>query len=772
MGVEIKSANIIYGQSLKKQKVNLSAHKKEASEIWGVLQKINNGYMPQFRRIKNCQICEYNEKCKNLAIEKDDLSLLNGISTKEIERWNNKGIFTVNQLSYNFRPRRKRKQNINYKKRNIFELRALAIRENKIYVYELPKTIDATKVEIYWDIEGIPETKSFYLIGVLISENGELTKHQFWAGNKKEEKEIFLKFLQLIEKLGDYTIYCYGNYEIQYLKFMQANVVDSKYHSIIIELIDKSLNLLKYFSYNIYVPVYGNGLKEIGNYFGLKWTNEKITGINSIVVRKEWESTKCKQLKNDILQYNYEDCKNLYHVKQFIKLIIEKKHTSDFSFKVEYEDVYDKNTRFGILEKKFANTNFEFILNASYFDYQHDRVFVRDSKKRRNKRKLPNNPYPRKPIGRTNQVIEFKKSKCICCTNKDIGKISREKSKKVVDIKFNESGVKKWITKYVSYEYYCSNCNYSFVPKEYASIKEHYGHSLKSWVIYQHFVNTLSFGEINKNLELLFKIKLTKTSGHSFKKYFNDFYSETFKKLLSKIIASPVVYVDETPFKLLSGEVYGWIFTNGQEVVSLFKTTRKGDFLKELLKDFNGVLVTDFYVAYNSLKCKQQKCLIHLIRDFNDDLLKNPFDIELKQITQKFTILLKTIVKAIEKFGLCSNKLSIYKTDVAQYFDFIRNSNFKSKIAQQYQERIIKNESMLFTFIEFDNVSWNNTFAEHAIKLLAVHRNKNVKFFKESRMEEYLMIMSLYQTCAYKNINFLHFLLSKETDIDNFCGQK
>ena len=33
LGIEIKSANIIYGQSLKKQKVNLSAHKKEASEI-------------------------------------------------------------------------------------------------------------------------------------------------------------------------------------------------------------------------------------------------------------------------------------------------------------------------------------------------------------------------------------------------------------------------------------------------------------------------------------------------------------------------------------------------------------------------------------------------------------------------------------------------------------------------------------------------------------------------------------------------------------------
>jgi hypothetical protein len=39
-----------------------------------------------------------------------------------------------------------------------------------------------------------------------------------------------------------------------------------------------------------------------------------------------------------------------------------------------------------------------------------------------------------------------------------------------------------------------------------------------------------------------------------------------------------------------------------------------------VLKDFRGVLVSDFYAAYDSLTCEQQKCLIHLIRDMNTDL--------------------------------------------------------------------------------------------------------------------------------------------------------
>ena len=37
-----------------------------------------------------------------------------------------------------------------------------------------------------------------------------------------------------------------------------------------------------------------------------------------------------------------------------------------------------------------------------------------------------------------------------------------------------------------------------------------------------------------------------------------------------------------------------------------------------------------------SVPCAQQKCLIHLMRDINEDLHKNPFDDELKEIARWF----------------------------------------------------------------------------------------------------------------------------------------
>jgi uncharacterized protein (TIGR03067 family) len=36
-------------------------------------------------------------------------------------------------------------------------------------------------------------------------------------------------------------------------------------------------------------------------------------------------------------------------------------------------------------------------------------------------------------------------------------------------------------------------------------------------------------------------------------------------------------------------------------------------------------------------------------------------------------------------------------------------------------------------------------------------------------LEDYLVLLSLYQTCRYKGVSFLKFLLSKERDLDAFC---
>src|SRR5215510_15061553 len=173
----------------------------------------------------HCPTCQFQRMCRAQAIQEDHLSLLGGITPKEIRKFNSKGIFTINQLSYTFRPRRIRNRPSHYTRPHSFELQALALRNRKIYVHELP-ILPHAPVNIYFDIEGLPDRNLHYLLGLVIYDKGEVSHHYFWANNKDEEAAIFQQFLVLLRQYPAFTLFHYGSYEAKYLQKMRPSLDD------------------------------------------------------------------------------------------------------------------------------------------------------------------------------------------------------------------------------------------------------------------------------------------------------------------------------------------------------------------------------------------------------------------------------------------------------------------------------------------------------------------------------------------------------------------
>jgi predicted RecB family nuclease len=714
----------------------------------------------------HCPTCQFQRMCRAQAIQEDHLSLLGGITPKEIRTFNSKGIFTINQLSYTFRPRRIRNRPSHYTRPHSFELQALALRNRKIYVHELP-ILPHAPVDIYLDIEGLPDRHFHYLLGLIIHDEGKVSQHAFWADNKEEETRIFQQFLALLCQYPSFTLFHYGSYEAKYLKKMRPSLGDEA-KQYLEKIIKSSCNLLSFFYTHIYLPTYTNGLKEIANFLGFRWTDDHASGLQSIVWRKTWEDTHDESMKNKLIIYNREDCLALMKVKDLLYAIVENESTNQCK---DYEAVYPNNLKrnsiFSFQDRNYALPEMEGINKYSVFDYQRERVHVRTNGYTRKVPSRPRTHDTKKPT--VDAIVTIDADTCPACGNERIKKLSHTVSKPIVDLAFFDVGVKRSVVRYITHKYLCHACNAIFLPQEYVQLRKFFGHALKCWVIFQNIVHTQSFKKIQAQLREVFQVNISERGTRLSKRYMMGYYQKTYEKLLQKILKSPVMYVDETPFHMIHETVYAWVFTNGEEVVSMYRETREGDFLKELLKDFKGVLVSDFFPIYYSLECPQQKCLIHLLRDLNDDLLKNPFDEEFKSMTRHFTLLLQNIIQTVDKYGLKERHLRKHHREVDTFFEEACNTVYTSEVSKQYQIRFEKNRNTLFTFLDHDNVSWNNTYAEHAIKLLATHRNKNIDFFRASRMDEYLRIMSIYQTCEYKKVSFLKFLLSKETDMDEYC---
>jgi len=207
---------IIYGKELRKSSVKITDYKRNAKKVLDELSIfMKSSDRPLIYRSDNCQTCEFEERCRQYLIEKDDLSLLGGISLNEIIRRNKRGLFTINALSYNFRPKKFKKTRERGRPFS-YELKALAIRDNKTYVFDLPK-IKSSRIEIYIDFEGIPHENFVYLIGVIIRGNELEEKISLWADSINQEKEIFEKLLSIITRFEDYVVYHYGSYETKEL---------------------------------------------------------------------------------------------------------------------------------------------------------------------------------------------------------------------------------------------------------------------------------------------------------------------------------------------------------------------------------------------------------------------------------------------------------------------------------------------------------------------------------------------------------------------------
>jgi hypothetical protein len=104
--------------------------------------------------------------------------------------------------------------------------------------------------------------------------------------------------------------------------------------------------------------------------------------------------------------------------------------------------------------------------------------------------------------------------------------------------------------------------------------------------------------------------------------------------------------------KLRKSIGYVWVISSASEVCYLFRDSREGSFLQDLLVTYEGIIVSDFFTAYDYLKYGQQKCLVHLMRDINDDLRKNPYDQEMRSVAERFGKLLREIVLTIDRYGL------------------------------------------------------------------------------------------------------------------------
>lgn len=229
--------------------------------------------------------------------------------------------------------------------------------------------------------------------------------------------------------------------------------------------------------------------------------------------------------------------------------------------------------------------------------------------------------------------------------------------------------------------------------------------------------------------------------------------------ILEAVKESPHIYIDETGWKINGKGHWLWAFVSERLAYYQIEKSRGSKVPKQIIPtDYGGVIITDFYAAYNKLPGKKQKCLVHLLREMKSCYEKN----ETKEFLKYYKQLKRIIQDAlrldkkrdeIPKESFLSRVVKIKKRLLAW-----STRSYEDKDLKRLSDRFLKHWFDLVTFLEEPGISFNNNLCERQIRPNVIIRNRSYQNRSANGAGAHEVLMSLLQTLRLQRQSPVTFL--------------
>ena len=222
--------------------------------------------------------------------------------------------------------------------------------------------------------------------------------------------------------------------------------------------------------------------------------------------------------------------------------------------------------------------------------------------------------------------------------------------------------------------------------------------------------------------------------------------------ILEQVRASPVVHADESGWRQDGANGYVWTFSTPSERYFLRRGRDKGVVDEVLDPSFGGVLVSDFYAAYNHYPGLKQRCWAHLLRDIHDLKGLYPEDAGLAQwaeaVHQVYTVAKASVLPRAQPGHRI--QLVLEEKLMALARPFLNDPlAVQAKLCRR-MERFIKE---LFVFVSDPAVPPDNNAAERSLRHLVISRKISGGTRSDQGTDTKMALASLFGTWRARGLN-------------------
>lgn len=243
-----------------------------------------------------------------------------------------------------------------------------------------------------------------------------------------------------------------------------------------------------------------------------------------------------------------------------------------------------------------------------------------------------------------------------------------------------------------------------------------------------------------------------------------------YQELIETIRASPVVYPDESGWRVGGFSAWLWAFTNRCETVYSIEQGRGfAEASKILGEEYAGTLVADGWAPYRCFaKARHQTCLAHLLRRCGEMLETAQggaarFPRRVKEILlAALSVRDRREAQTISPQGVRSAKGRL-----AAQMDRLLSGHYTHEGNRRLAKHLLRYQEALFLFLDRDDLEATNWPAEHAIRPAVVNRKSCAGNRTRRGAEAQAILMSLLRTFQLRGLNsistFMGILRSSKT---------
>ena len=207
------------------------------------------------------------------------------------------------------------------------------------------------------------------------------------------------------------------------------------------------------------------------------------------------------------------------------------------------------------------------------------------------------------------------------------------------------------------------------------------------------------------------------------------------------------LHADETGWRVNGQTHWLWCFTNPRCCYFMIDPSRGSPaLLKFFTEDFDGVLITDFWRAYEWVNAaERQYCLVHLLREIEKVDEKNASE-QWRTFAKKLKRLIRDGIRLRKRSDEPAKEYPSRVKRIDARLNALADGEYIDADTKRLAKRLSRHRDWLFTFLEYPAVPWENNFAERQVRPAVILRKNSQSNRSERGAAAQAVLMSIMRT--------------------------